>query len=104
MKDKEWWVENIKTYPQDGNHQEVHTLIPLSYISKGVDTIYYRKNNKEIKYKGKKWIVLPNYDYYITLNIPIKEFDKVEDAIKYSINYMIDILRSEINNLEKFKI
>lgn len=98
-------VQNVKNYPDDGNHQEViwqGIFMPFDVV-KGLDTLPQDFDSTE--YRKTNWWVLPRTKIGHAVqhisdfipNIPTKEFSTLDEAISFCLEWRKEWLTNELN-------
>lgn len=92
-------LKHAHNYPKDGIHWEVffnYHYIPFK-ICYNLDTIHYGIGYKQ-ENQPNKWFIVPKKSYpnYEVLKSYCKNFDKLEDAIKYVYQSSWKVYRDKI--------
>lgn len=90
------------SYPKDGIHWTLNLrkyYIPF-IITRNLDTIWYGYGlNYNKQNEPDKWFVVPmkSHPEYSNLKVYCKNFDELEDAIKYTINCTYDYFQGKVD-------
>ena len=111
MKNLLFNIENLKTYPQDGNHQKVVWNIFMPFdIVKGHDD-FPNDNYNQKRFKKTHWWVCPKtqrdicsvHDISYFINLPsVREFKTVEKAVEFCLDWKEKWLKQQTDELQNY--
>lgn len=104
-------IENLKNYPQDGNHQKVVWNIWMPFdIIKGHDSFPPDNGkNYQQKYTKNNWWVCPKtktdisnvHDISMFIELPeVREFKTLEKAVEFCLKWKAKWLKQQTNELQ----
>ncbi len=89
-------VQNVKNYPDDGNHQQVvwqGIFMPFDVV-KGLDS--FPPDSDATHFKKTNWWATPRH--YIGIpTVDTKEFSTLDEAISFCLEWRKEWLTNELN-------
>lgn len=100
-------IQNVKNYPDDGNHQEVVWLgifMPFDVV-KGLDYLPQDNGDYDNYNKTHWWVYARSRRYFDGIqdiatfipNLPSKEFSTLDEAISFCLEWRKEWLTNELN-------
>jgi hypothetical protein len=89
---------HISHYSNNNIHVEIAWALPIK-ITRNEDSFWwdnYKESNKE-----NYWVVYPDSDSEYTFQIPIKQFENIDDALSYGKQWYKNWLHSRLEYLNE---